>query len=116
MLNSINPSETSAWQKLTLCFMNMQAMHMRELFAEDPQRFENLNLKFEDLLVDYSKNLITQEVMDGLLELAKETDLREAMKAMFDGAIINQTEHRPVLHIALRNRNNTPILVDGKDV
>ncbi|HTH56886.1 MAG TPA: glucose-6-phosphate isomerase [Cyclobacteriaceae bacterium] len=116
MLNSINPTETNAWQKLTLAFLNMQAAHMRELFAEDPQRFEKFHLKFEDILIDYSKNLIAQEVVDALVELANETELPEAIKMMFDGAMINQTEHRSVLHVALRNRGNTPIHVDGRDV
>src|SRR5258706_1577697 len=116
MLSSINPAETGAWQKLTLAFLNMQAVHMRELFAEDDQRFEKFHLKFEDILVDYSKNLITKEVMDALIELAHQTDLPEAIKMMFDGAMINQTEHRSVLHVALRNRSNTAINVGGKDV
>jgi len=116
MLSSTNPTETNAWQKLTLCFMNIQAMHMRELFAEDSQRFEKFNFRFEDILVDYSKNLITKEVIDALIELANETDLSEAIKAMFDGTMINQTEHRSVLHTALRNRSNSPIHADGKDV
>jgi len=116
MLNSINPTETNAWQKLTLAFLNMQAVHMRELFAEDQHRFEKFNLKFEDILIDYSKNLITKEVLDALVELAQQTDLPEAIKMMFDGAQINQTEHRSVLHVALRNRSNSPIHVDGKDV
>src|SRR5260370_1141458 len=116
MLNSINPAETGAWQKLTLAFLNMQAVHMRELFAEDDQRFEKFHLKFEDILVDYSKNLINKEVMDALIELAHQTDLPEAIKMMFDGAMINQTEHRSVLHVALRNRSNSPINVGGKDV
>src|SRR5260221_10952360 len=116
MLNSINPTETSAWQKLTLAFLNMQAAHMRELFDEDDQRFEKFHLKFEDILVDYSKNLITKEVMDAIIELAHQTDLPEAIKMMFDGAMINQTEQRSVLHIALRNRSNAAINVNGKDV
>jgi glucose-6-phosphate isomerase len=116
MLNSINPTETSAWQKLTLAYLNMQAAHMRELFDEDDHRFEKFHLKFEDILVDYSKNLVTKEVMDALVELAHQTDLPEAIRMMFDGTMINQTEHRSVLHVALRNRSNSPIHVDGKDV
>src|SRR5258706_2435896 len=116
MLNSINPAETGAWQKLTLAFLNMQAVHMRELFAEDDQRFEKFHLKFEDILVDYSKNLITKEVMDALIELAHQSDLPDAIKMMFDGAMINQTEQRSVLHVALRNRSNSAINVGGKDV
>ncbi len=116
MLNTINPTETTAWQKLTLAFLNMQAAHMRELFEEDPHRFEKFQLKLDDILVDYSKNLVTKEVMDALIELANQTDLHEAIRLMFDGAKINQTEHRSVLHVALRNRSNAPIHVDGKDV
>ncbi len=116
MLSTINPGETSAWQKLTVMFMNLQAVHLRELFEEDPERFQKFNLKFEDILVDYSKNLVTKEVVEALIELAQETELPEAIKAMFEGEPINQTEHRAVLHTALRNRSNTPVLVDGVDV
>jgi glucose-6-phosphate isomerase len=116
MLPSINPSETGAWQKLTAMFMNLQAVHLRELFQEDPQRFQKFNLQFEDVVVDYSKNLITRDVIDALIELANETEVHEAIKAMFEGVPINQTEHRAVLHTALRNRSNTPVLVNGADV
>jgi len=116
MLPTINPTETPAWQKLTMLFMNMQATHMRELFAEDSERFKKFNLQFEDMLIDFSKNLITKEVIDVLFELAHETELQESINAMFDGAMINSTEHRSVLHTALRNRSNSPVLADGKDV
>ncbi len=116
MLSTINPAETATWQKLTALFMNLQAVHLRELFDEDPQRFQKFNLQFEDILVDYSKNLVTKEVMETLVELTDETELTEAIKAMFDGIPINQTEHRAVLHTALRNRSNTPVLVNGVDV
>ncbi len=116
MLPTINPAETPAWQKLTFLFMNLQAVHLRELFDEDPHRFQKFNLQFEDILVDFSKNLVTKEVLDALVELTNETELAEAIKAMFDGVPINQTEHRAVLHTALRNRSNTPVLVNGSDV
>lgn len=116
MLPTINPVETRAWQKLTLHFLEMQATPLRQLFASDPQRFEKFNLRFEDLLVDYSKNLITEETMRTLTELAEECGLAEAISAMYGGERINQTEHRQVLHIALRNRSNTPILVNNEDV
>ncbi len=116
MLSTINPTETSAWQKLTVLFLNLQAAHLRELFDEDPQRFQKFNLSFEDILVDYSKNLITKEVVDTLIELANETELHEAIKSMFEGIPINQTEHRAVLHTALRNRSNTPVFANGVDV
>lgn len=116
MLSAINPAETTAWRKLTAHFLTMQATHMRELFDEDPQRFEKFQLKLDDILFDLSKNLITEETLSLLTELAHETQLKEAIQAMFRGDKINQTEHRSVLHVALRNQSNTPMLVDGQDV
>lgn len=116
MLPTINPTETIAWHRLTSLFMHMQATHMRQLFEEDPDRFSKFYLQFEDILVDYSKNLINQEAIEALVQLANETELTECIAMMFDGHSINETEHRPVLHIALRNRANTPIFVNGKDV
>ena len=89
---------------------------MRDLFAQDPKRFDAFSLRFEDLLLDYSKNRITSETMDLLRNLAKAADLSGWTRKMFSGEKINTTEDRAVLHIALRNRSNTPILVDGKDV
>lgn len=94
----------------------MQATHMRELFAEDPDRFSKFHQQFEDILVDYSKNLIIGETIKDLIELAQEVDLKDAISSMFRGVKINATENRPVLHTALRNRSNTPALVDGADV
>lgn len=116
MLPTINPTETIAWQKLTALYIHLQAANMRELFGEDSLRFQKFNLQFEDVLVDYSKNLITKEVIEALVDLANEAELPEAIKSMFGGILINQTEHRAVLHTALRNRSNTPVLVDGVDV
>jgi glucose-6-phosphate isomerase len=89
---------------------------MRDLFAADPDRFERFSLSFGDILFDYSKNRITSETMDLLLALAAEAELDDAIAAMFSGFRINTTENRAVLHIALRNRENRPILVDGEDV
>lgn len=116
MLPSINPTETISWNKLTMHFLEMQATHMRELFADDPARFAKFNLKFEDILFDYSKNIVSEHTIKLLTELANECKLSDAIRAMFNGTKINQTEGRSVLHVALRNRSNTPILVDGKDV
>jgi glucose-6-phosphate isomerase len=116
MLPNYNPTETQAWQKLELHFLTMQATHMRELFEEDPGRFAKFHTRFENILVDYSKNLVTEETLQLLIELAQEVELPEAINKMFRGAKINQTENRSVLHIALRNRSNTPILVEGSDV
>lgn len=116
MLPKINPTETNAWSKLTAHFLMMQATHMRELFEEDPKRFEKFHLKLNDIIVDYSKNIITEETIQTLVELAQETELKESIDSMFHGDKINQTEHRSVLHIALRNKSNTPINVDGENI
>jgi glucose-6-phosphate isomerase len=116
MLPKNNPTETPAWRTLESLYMVLQATDMRELFAEDPQRFEKFHAKFEDILVDYSKNIINQETLDALLELAKEVQVQDAIIAMFRGERINQTEGRSVLHIALRNRSNGSIQADGADV
>jgi glucose-6-phosphate isomerase len=116
MLSTINPTETNAWTKLTSHFLSMQATHMRELFEKDPNRFEKFQLKLDDMLIDYSKNIITEETINLLIELANETELSAAIEAMFSGVKINQTENRSVLHTALRNRSNTPVLVDGANV
>lgn len=116
MLPTINPAESQSWQRLTLHHMEMQATHLRELFAADPQRFEKFHRKFETTLVDFSKNLITADTMTMLMALARECNLQEAMESMFHGQRINQTEGRPVLHVALRNRSNRPIHVNHTDV
>lgn len=116
MLPNVNPTETLAWQKLTQHYLSMQATHMRDLFREDNSRFETFQASLNDILVDYSKNIITTETISLLLELAQEVELKESIDAMFRGDKINQTEHRSVLHIALRNRSNTPIYADGEDV
>jgi glucose-6-phosphate isomerase len=89
---------------------------MRDLFVADPQRFARFSLRLGDILFDYSKNRITEQTMTLLVDLARQAELSEAIGAMFRGEKINTTENRAVLHIALRNRSNRPILVDGKDV
>ncbi|MBA4053600.1 MAG: glucose-6-phosphate isomerase [Marivirga sp.] len=116
MFPNNNPTNTKSWQKLEVQFLTMQATHMRELFAEDADRFSKFHKQFEDILVDYSKNLIMEETIKDLIELAHEVDLKEAISAMFRGVKINVTENRSVLHTALRNRSNTPVHVDGTDV
>lgn len=116
MLAAINPAETTAWQKLTVHFLTLQATHLRELFEEDPKRFEKFTRQLDDILVDYSKNLITEETIQLLIDLANEVELKAAIDSMFAGERINKTEDRSVLHTALRNRANTPVIVDGKDV
>ncbi|MEX1240492.1 MAG: glucose-6-phosphate isomerase [Cyclobacteriaceae bacterium] len=116
MLPTTNPIETSAWHKLEMIFLTLQATHMRELFEEDPDRFAKFSLQFEDILVDYSKNILNEEALRLLVQLANEVELKSAIDAMFRGEKINQTENRSVLHIALRNRSNTSIKTDGEDV
>src|SRR5690606_25544325 len=116
MLPTHNPTELPAWRQLEAHFLHLQAVHMRDLFDEDPGRFDRFHAQFEDILVDYSKNLITPETMALLIQLAQEAGLEESIHAMFSGQPINRTEGRPVLHIALRNRTNEPIYVNGEDV
>ena len=116
MLNRQNPTQTKAWKKLDAHYQLLKERHMKEFFAEDPGRFEKFSLKFEDILVDFSKNRITAETMNLLLDLAEECRLRESIGKMFSGEAINETEGRAVLHVALRNRTQKPIYVDGKDV
>ncbi|MDZ4769425.1 MAG: glucose-6-phosphate isomerase [Chloroflexota bacterium] len=109
-------SQFQAWGQLKTHFDAVRALHMRDLFAAEPDRFERFSLQFDDLLFDYSKNRITDETMTLLFELAREADVPGRIEAMFNGEKINVTEDRAVLHVALRNRANTPILVDGADV
>lgn len=116
MLPSVKPVETAAWRTLTAHFLDMQATTMRELFSSDPGRFNSLSIRFEDILVDYSKNIVTADTLRLLIDLAHECELPEAIEAMFTGRKINQTENRSVLHVALRNRSNKPMLVDEEDV
>jgi glucose-6-phosphate isomerase len=116
MLPTINFTETEAYKYLADHFININEKSLKDLFTEDPNRFEKFSLLFGDILVDYSKNRIDDTTLALLLQLAKECKLDEAIKAMFNGERINQTENRPVLHIALRNQGNESIFVDGKNV
>lgn len=104
------------WKALQDHFEKVKDIHLRQLFAEDPNRGKAFSFQFEDIFFDYSKNRITKETLKLLLRLPIAVKLKEAIEAMFTGQKINTTEHRSVLHIALRNRTNSPILVDGKDV
>ena len=116
-MKNINPTQTQAWQALEAHFAANKETRLKDLFAQDPQRFDKFSLTYQgDILVDYSKNLITEETLKLLIDLAKETDLRSAIDAMFNGEKINMTEGRSVLHVALRNRSDRPIESDGKDV
>jgi glucose-6-phosphate isomerase len=116
MLNKIDPTKTRSWEALAEHFRKMKKVHMRTLFAEDPERFKKFSIQFNDILVDYSKNIIKEETVSLLIGLANEVGLKDAIKKMFNGDKINETEDRAVLHTALRNRGDRPIYVDGKDV
>jgi len=116
MLPTINFTVTQAYKYLADHFIDINSKNLKELFTEDAERFQKFTILFDEILLDYSKNRINDTTMALLVQLARECKLDEAIKAMFSGEIINQTENRPVLHIALRNQSNTPILVDGQDV
>jgi glucose-6-phosphate isomerase len=109
-------TSSSAWQALAAHAPKMRGASLRAMFAADPQRFATLSLRFEDLLLDYSKHLIDADTMRLLLDLAHHADVENWRAMIFEGAKINHTEHRAVLHVALRNRSGRPILVDGKDM
>ena len=116
MLAKKNPTTTKSWQNLRRHYAKIKDLHMRDLFAEDPHRFDKFSIRLNDLIVDYSKNRITEETLTNLLALAEECDLGKAIESMFAGRRINETENRAVLHTALRNRDNTPVVIDGQDV
>ena len=116
MLNSINFTQTPAFKKLKAHHRTISKKHLKDLFVEDKSRFKKFSIKFNDILLDYSKNNINRRTIGYLTDLAKECDLSSAIEQMFTGEKINQTENRSVLHVALRNRSNTPIFVEGKDV
>ena len=104
------------WQTLCQHQQSVVKLHMRDLFANDPQRFEKYSFHLDDILFDFSKHRITDETLPFLIQVAREADIENWRDKMFSGEKINITENRAVLHTALRNRSNTPVLVDGKDV
>ncbi|HEV3082327.1 MAG TPA: glucose-6-phosphate isomerase [Gemmataceae bacterium] len=110
------PLQLPAWKALEAHYQKVANLHMRDLFREDPKRFDRFSLRGNDILLDFSKNRITEETLRLLLDLARQADLSGWTEKMFSGQRINITENRPVLHVALRNRSNRPIHVDGKDV
>ena len=112
----MKPTTLPAWDALVKHAKDAEALYMRHLFEENPHRFDHFSVTVEEILVDYSKNLVNEETMRLLFQLAKESNIQNATKAMFAGKPINTTENRPVLHVALRNRTNRPVKVDGKDV
>lgn len=116
-MKNINPTKTNAWKALEQHHKAQSAVTIQQLFAQEKDRFADYSLSFNnEVLVDFSKNNVTKETLGLLRQLANECALSDAVEAMFTGAKINKTEDRAVLHTALRNRSNTPVLVDGKDV
>jgi glucose-6-phosphate isomerase len=116
MLFNVEFKTTASYQKLADHFKIASSQNLKDLFKKDDKRFEKFSIQFEDILLDYSKNRITDETMSLLMQLACECKVEDAIEAMFSGEVINATEKRPVLHTALRNRSNTPVLVNGTDV
>ncbi len=110
------PTRAPAWQALQAHARTMARIHMRDLFAKEPGRFARFSLRLDDLLLDYSKNRITTKTLGLLLDLAREAEVPTAAERMFRGDRINTTEGRAALHVALRNRSNRPIEIDGEDV
>ncbi|MCG6935352.1 MAG: glucose-6-phosphate isomerase [Proteobacteria bacterium] len=109
-------TERPVWQALSAHYQEISPRHMRDLFAEDPQRFDRFSLRFNNILLDYSKNIVTQQTRQLLLKLAEECKLADWIAAMFRGDRINHTEQRAVLHVALRNLSDQPMRADGQDV
>jgi glucose-6-phosphate isomerase len=116
MLPKIKPTRTKAWKKLEAHYKKMSRVHLRDLFKKDPERFKKFSMSFEDIVIDFSKNRITEKTMELLLHLAGDCNLYHAREAMFSGDIINETEGRSVLHIALRNLGGKPMYNNGQDV
>lgn len=116
MLKNIDPTQTQAWKKLKSHFESAKEIQLKTLFKDDDSRFSKFSLEFEDIHIDFSKNLITEKTLALLLDLAKEIGLDRAIEGFFSGEKINQTEGRSVLHTALRNLSDRKIIEDGKDV
>jgi glucose-6-phosphate isomerase len=116
MFPKVNPSKTVAWKKLQDHFKEMKHIQMKDLFREDPDRFKKYSFAVTDIICDFSKNIISDETKQLLLDLAYECQLQKAIKAMFTGELINETEGRSVLHTALRNFSGKPVFSEGKDV
>jgi glucose-6-phosphate isomerase len=116
MLPKINPTTTKAWQQLQQHFSTIKNVPLRELFKSNPDRFKQFSLSQDDIVFDYSKNIINDNTVQLLLQLAEECKLKDAIAAMFNGDMINETENRSVLHVALRNFSGRPVYSEGNDV
>jgi len=116
MFPKINPTDTNAWKSLEQHADEMKQVHMKELFAKDADRFKKFSHCLNDIVIDLSKNIVTDDTVKLLIQLANECKLKEAIEAMFEGEFINETEHRSVLHVALRDFSGKPIYCDGQNV
>ena len=116
MLKRKKLSEMMEWKQLQKHYDEIKKTHLRDLFETDPDRADRFSIKKEGLYFDYSKNIINEETLKLLFNLAEACSLKEEIERMFNGEKINETENRAVLHIALRNVKNRPIIVDGEDV
>ena len=115
-LQNTNPTSTTAWKEIQNHFETMKNVSMKNMFQEDSSRASKFHIKWNDFLIDYSKNRINQETMDLLVKLANEVHLKEAISGYFDGEIINKTENRAVLHTALRAPEHAVVNVDGQNI
>lgn len=116
MLPKINPKQTRAWKILEDHSVQMKQSSIKKLFEQDADRFKKFGFCFNDLVIDFSKNLVTEDTFKALMQLASECRLKDAIEAMFEGEVINETEQRAVLHIALRNFSGKPVYTSGKNV
>ena len=115
-MKNINPTQTTAWKKLEKHFSDVQQLQLKEQFEKDPERASKFSIAWEDFYLDYSKNRITADTRDLLLELAEECDLKSAIDSYFKGDAINATENRAVLHTALRAPADAEIKLDGQNI
>ena len=115
-LSTKNPTDTAAWKTLNEIYDAEKDLSINSHFENDPERFDNYSVHRKDILIDFSKNRLSDKALAALMDLATELKLDEGIKSMFDGDIINVTERRAVLHTALRNRSDRPILFEGDDV
>lgn len=116
MLPKINPADTAAWHSLHDQAKNFKQVHLRDLFSQEPDRFNQYSLCMDELVFDYSKNRVDAKTMELLFQLASQCKLKEAISSLFNGELINETEKRAVLHMALRNLTDRPFFAQGKDV
>lgn len=116
MLSKVKFNETPAYKHLTNHYIEIAPRHLKDLFSGDPDRFQNFSIKFNDILFDYSKNRIDDETMALLIQLARECQVEDAIKSMFQGELINETENRAVLHTALRSQDSNPVYVNDQDI